>query len=491
MATLATLATYEPVIGLEVHAELETHSKMFCGCAVVDSTTAPVNTVVCPICLGMPGMLPVINKQAIEFAIMVGLALHCEIALFNQFARKSYFYPDLPKGYQISQYGLPLARNGWIDIDLPNGQTKRIGVRRAHLEEDTGKSTHVGAASLMDFNRSGVPLLEIVSEPDIRSPEEAEAYARKLRAILQYLGVNSGDMSKGVLRFEANVSVRPVGSNELRTRTEVKNLNSIRSMTRASEFEISRHSKTYDQGGTIKQATMGWDEVRQATVVQRIKENEDDYRYFPEPDLPIVEISREWVAQVRAKLPELPDAKRDRLMASGLSRYDASVLVAESAISSYFEAVVAAGAEPKKVANWVINEIFRLMNKAGLERELINLIKVTPNALASLIKLVDTGAITNNAAKSVLETLFTEGGDPAEIVKTRGLAQVSDENPIREKVLSVLDASPKEVQRFLNGEEKVAKLLMGSVMREVGKGANPQVVQKVLNEELLARKVAK
>lgn len=491
MATLATLATYEPVIGLEVHAELETHSKMFCGCAVVDSTTAPVNTVVCPICLGMPGMLPVINKQAIEFAIMVGLALHCEIALFNQFARKSYFYPDLPKGYQISQYGLPLARNGWIDIDLPNGQTKRIGVRRAHLEEDTGKSTHVGAASLMDFNRSGVPLLEIVSEPDIRSPEEAEAYARKLRAILQYLGVNSGDMSKGVLRFEANVSVRPVGSNELRTRTEVKNLNSIRSMTRASEFEISRHSKTYDQGGTIKQATMGWDEVRQATVVQRIKENEDDYRYFPEPDLPIVEISREWVAQVRAKLPELPDAKRDRLMASGLSRYDASVLVAESAISSYFEAVVAAGAEPKKVANWVINEIFRLMNKAGLERELINLIKVTPNALASLIKLVDTGAITNNAAKSVLETLFTEGGDPAEIVKTRGLAQVSDENPIREKVLSVLDASPKEVQRFLNGEEKVAKLLMGSVMREVGKVANPQVVQKVLNEELLARKVAK
>ncbi len=482
------MTTYEPVIGLEVHAELETHSKMFCGCAVVDSTTAAPNSVVCPICLGMPGMLPVINKQAVEFAIMVGLALNCQIEPINQFARKSYFYPDLPKGYQTSQYGLPIARNGWIDIDLPDGKTKRIRVRRAHLEEDTGKSTHVGSTSLMDFNRSGVPLLEIVSEPDIQTPEEAEAYARKLRAILQYLGVNSGDMSKGVLRFEANISVRPVGSSELRTRTEVKNLNSIRSMTRASEHEITRQSKVYTVGGTVQQATLGWDELRQATVVQRVKENEDDYRYFPEPDLPILEISREWVDQIRAKLPELPDAKRDRLMAAGLSRYDASVLVAESAISHYFEATVASGADGKKVANWVINEIFRLMNKAGLEREAINQIKVSPNALASLIKLVDAGIITNNAAKTVLETLFAEGGDPAEIVKTQGLAQVSDEAPIREKVLSVLNASPKEVQRFLNGEEKVAKLLMGTVMREVGKGANPQVVQKVLNDELVARK---
>ncbi len=482
------MAIYEPVIGLEVHAELETHSKMFCGCAVVDSTTAEPNTVVCPVCLGMPGMLPVINKQAVEFAIMVGLALHCEIRPLNQFARKSYFYPDLPKGYQISQYSLPLAVNGWLEIDLPDGATKRIGVRRAHLEEDTGKSMHVGAASLMDFNRSGVPLLEIVSEPDIRTPEEAEAYARKLRAILQYLGVNNGDMSKGVLRFESNVSVRPTGSAEFRTRTEVKNLNSIRSLVRASDYEIARHSQIYDRGGTIKQATMGWDELRQSTVIQRVKENEDDYRYFPEPDLPILEISREWVEQIRARLPELPDAKRDRLMALGLSRYEASVLVAESAISHYFDAAVAQSADPKKVANWIINELFRLMNKSGMERESIGLTLVTPNALAGLLKLVDSGTITNHAAKAVLETLYSEGGDPSEIVKARGLALVSDEAPIRAKVLSVLDASPKEVERYLNGEEKVAKLLMGTVMREVGKGGSPQVVQKVLIEELEARK---
>jgi len=482
------MTTYEPVIGLEVHAELETHSKMFCGCAVVDSTTAAPNTVVCPVCLGMPGMLPVINKQAIEFAMRVGLALNCEITPINQFARKSYFYPDLPKGYQISQYALPLAIKGWLEIDLPGGTTKRIGIRRAHLEEDTGKSTHIGSTSLMDFNRSGVPLLEIVSEPELRSPEEAEAYARKLRAILQYLGVNSGDMSKGVLRFEANISVRPTGSTEFRTRTEVKNLNSIRSMARASEFEIKRQGVAYDRGESIKQATMGWDEVRQSTVVQRIKENEDDYRYFPEPDLPIVEIKREWVEQVRVHLPELPDAKRDRLMAIGLSRYDASVLVAESAISHYFEATVAHGVDPKQVANWIINNLFKLMNKSGLEREDVSLTRVTPEAFADLIKLVDSGTINSNTAKTVFEALYNEGGNPAAIVAARGLAQVSDEGLIREKVQAILDANPTEVARFAAGEEKVAKLLMGQVMREVGKGGNPQVIQKVLTEALNARK---
>ncbi|HVO41393.1 MAG TPA: Asp-tRNA(Asn)/Glu-tRNA(Gln) amidotransferase subunit GatB, partial [Aggregatilineales bacterium] len=336
--------SYEPVIGLEVHAELETKSKMFCGCAVVDSTTAEPNTVVCPICLGMPGTLPVINKQAVEFAAMVGLALHCEITPINQFARKSYFYPDLPKGYQISQYELPLAINGYIDIDLPDGSTRRIRVRRVHLEEDTGKLTHVDGSSLVDFNRSGVPLLEIVSEPDIHSPEEAEAYARKLRSILQYLGVNSGDMSKGVLRFEANVSVRPVGSSEFRTRTEVKNLNSIRSMQRACEFEITRQSKVYEQGGVVKQATLGWDEARQVTVEQRSKESAHDYRYFPEPDLPPLHIRRESVEAIGARLPELPDAKRDRLIKLGLTRYDASALVAERAVADYFEKVIASGA---------------------------------------------------------------------------------------------------------------------------------------------------
>jgi aspartyl-tRNA(Asn)/glutamyl-tRNA(Gln) amidotransferase subunit B len=479
---------YEAVIGLEVHAELETHSKMFCGCAVVDSTTAAPNTVVCPVCLGMPGMLPVINRRAVEYAMKVGLALHCSIAPVSQFARKSYFYPDLPKGYQISQYGLPLSLTGWLDIDLADGSTKRIGVRRAHLEEDTGKSMHVGATSLIDFNRSGVPLLEIVSEPDLRTPEEAEGYARKLRAILQYLGVNNGDMSKGVLRFEANVSVRPVGSNELRTRTEIKNLNSIRTLTRASEYEISRQIKVYEQGGKIQQATLGWDDVRQVTVIQRVKENEDDYRYFPEPDLPLVEVHSDWVEVVRAGLPELPDAKRDRLIALGLSQYEASVLVAEQAISQYFEAAVSAGAEPKKVANWVINDLFRRMNGAGLEREAVAQTNVTPTRLAALIKLIDDGVISTNAARSVFQNIYDDGGEPAAIVAARGLAQVSDEEPIREKVRGVLDVSPTEVARYTAGEEKVAKLLMGTVMRAVGKGGNPQVVQKVLIEELDARK---
>lgn len=483
------MATYEPVIGLEIHAELETKSKMFCGCAVVDSTTAEANTCVCPICLGMPGMLPVINKRALEMAMMVGLALNCEIAPVNQFARKSYFYPDLPKGYQISQYALPLARNGWVEIDLPDGATKKIRIRRAHLEEDTGKSTHVGQTSLMDFNRSGVPLLEIVTEPDIQSPEEAEAYARKIRSILQYLGVNSGDMSKGVLRLEANISVRPVGSSELRNRTEVKNLNSIRSLSRASAYEIVRHSKIYDEGGKVKQATMGWDETREVTVIQRVKENEDDYRYFPEPDLPVVEVSREWVATIKATLPELPDVKRDRLMAAGLSRYDATVLVAERSISDWFDKVIKAGAEPKKAANWIINEVFRLMNKAAIDREQIDTLKITPEALAALIKLVDTQTISNNAAKTVLDTLYEEGGDPAAIVAAKGLALVSDEGKIRTAVLKVLEASPKEVQRYLAGETKVAQLLMGTVMREVGRGGNPKVVLQLLTEELDKQKV--
>lgn len=481
---------YEPVIGLEVHAELETHTKMFCGCAVVDSTTAEPNTVVCPVCLGMPGMLPVINRRAVEYAIQVGLALHCQIAAVSQFARKSYFYPDLPKGYQISQYAMPLCYNGWLEIDLPGGgATKRIRIRRAHLEEDTGKSTHVGSTSLIDFNRSGVPLLEIVSEPDLCSPEEAEAYARKLRTILQYLGVNNGDMSKGILRFEANVSVRPVGSLELRTRTEIKNLNSIRSLIRASEHEIVRQSKAYERGETIKQATLGWDDARQVTLIQRVKENEDDYRYFPEPDLPLLTVTPEWVEQIRAELPELPDAKRDRLMTLGLNRYDASVLTADRAISQYFEAAVGCGAEPKKVANWVINDLFRLMNKSGLEREGVGQTKVTPEGLAALIKLTDEGTVTVNAARLVFEALYADGGDPAAIVQAQGLAQVSDEGMIREKVRAMLDANLTEVGRYSAGEEKVAKLLMGQAMRAVGKGGNPQVVQKVLLDELEARKV--
>jgi aspartyl-tRNA(Asn)/glutamyl-tRNA(Gln) amidotransferase subunit B len=483
------MTTYEPVIGLEVHAELETVSKMFCSCAVVDSTSAPPNTYVCPVCLGMPGVLPVVNRQAVEFALMVGLALHCEIPEFNQFARKSYFYPDLPKGYQISQYEYPLAINGWLEIDLPDGSTKRIRIRRAHLEEDTGKLTHVNEHSLVDLNRAGVPLLEIVSEADMHSAEEAEAYARKLRAILQYLGVNSGDMSKGVLRFESNVSVRPVGSDELRTRTEVKNLNSIRSLARATDYEIERQSKVWDSGDRVRQATLGWDDARQVTVLQRVKESAEDYRYFPEPDIPIVEIEREWVEQVRAKLPELPDAKRDRFMRDfGLSRYDASVLVAERAVADYYEGTVKAGGDPKHVANYIIGDVFRQMNGEGRKLEDIGGIKLTPAILAQLISLIQKGVINHVVAKKLVETIYTEGGDPAKLVEERGLGQVSDESVISSAVATVLDENPGEVARYLAGEEKVVKFLMGQVMRALKGKGEAQTVQRVLTEQIEARR---
>ncbi|MBN1967573.1 MAG: Asp-tRNA(Asn)/Glu-tRNA(Gln) amidotransferase subunit GatB [Anaerolineae bacterium] len=484
------MPAYEPVIGLEVHAELETRSKMFCGCAVVDSTSAAPNTVVCPVCLGMPGVLPVVNRQAVEFGLMVGLALHCEIPPFNQFARKSYFYPDLPKGYQISQYDYPLAVNGWLEIDLPDGTSRRIGIRRAHLEEDTGKLTHVDGHSLVDLNRAGVPLLEIVSEAELRSAEETEAYARKLRAILQYLGVNSGDMSKGVLRFEANVSVRPVGSDEFRTRTEIKNLNSIRSLARATAYEIERQTHLYETGGTVRQATMGWDDARQVTVVQRVKESSEDYRYFPEPDLPVLEISREWVETVRDHLPELPDDRRNRFMnALGLSYYDASVLVAERAVADYFEAALAAGGDAKQVANTIIGDVFRQMNLEGREREDIGAIKLTPQALAELVILVQAGTINHGVAKKLIETLYAEGGSPARLVEERGLAQVSDASVLGAAVAVVLDENPDEVARYLAGEEKVIKFLMGKVMRAMHGKADAQAVQRLLAEQLEERRV--
>ncbi len=483
------MPAYEPVIGLEVHAELETVSKMFCACAVVDSTSATPNTVVCPVCLGMPGVLPVINAQAVEFGLRVGLALNCTIPEFNQFDRKSYFYPDLPKGYQISQYQYPLAVNGWLEIDLPDGSTKRIRIRRAHLEEDTGKLTHVNAHSLVDLNRAGVPLLEIVTEADLHSAEEVEAYARKLRAILRYLGVNSGDMSKGVLRMEPNISVRPVGSDELRTRTEVKNLNSIRSLARSTGFEIERQIQVYETGGQVRQATMGWDEARQVTVLQRVKESADDYRYFPEPDLPILEISREWVEEVRAILPELPDAKRDRFIrAFGLSPYDASVLVSDQAVADYFEEAFKAGGDPKQLANYIIGEIFRQMNDEGRDRETIRSIKLTPHALADLVTLVQNGTINHNTAKQLLVTLYTEGGDPKTLVQEKGLAQVSDESVLVEAVAAVLDEHPDEVARYLGGEEKVVKFLMGMVMRSLKGRGDAQAVQRLLSEQLETRR---
>jgi aspartyl-tRNA(Asn)/glutamyl-tRNA(Gln) amidotransferase subunit B len=361
---------YEPVIGLEVHAQIHTRSKMFCPCPVVEDTgDLDPNTYVCPVCTAMPGVLPVINKRVIEIAVMTGLALDCEVPPVNRFARKSYFYPDLPKNYQISQYELPLCVNGYLDIET-EGSPKRIRIRRAHQEEDTGKLYHVGAGvSHVDLNRAGVPLLEIVTEPDMRSVEEVVAYATKLRTILVYLGVSSGDMEKGMMRFEANISVRPVGTDQMNPRHEIKNLNSFRALARSTAYEIEDQIATMEAGGTVVQQTMGWNEVREVTVPQRGKEHAHDYRYFPEPDLPPLEISREWVEELRARLPELPDAKKARFIhAYELPEYDANLLVEDCAVAGYYEAAVAAARQvtPKVVANWVTGELFRQMKERNV-----------------------------------------------------------------------------------------------------------------------------
>lgn len=484
---------WKPVIGLEIHAELLTASKMFSACPVVDSVEAPPNSAVDPVSLGLPGTLPVLNARAVEFGLMVGLALNCEIPPINQFARKSYFYPDLPKGYQISQYDRPLAINGWLDVDVTpeagEPYTKRIRIRRAHLEEDTGKLTHVGGASLVDYNRAGVPLLEIVTEPDINSAEEAEAFGRKLRAILQYLGVNNGDMSKGVLRMEPNISVMHSSDTAFRTRTEVKNLNSIRNVYRAIKAEVERQIRLYESGDTVRQATLGWDDVRQRLVIQRYKERADEYRYFPEPDLPVLEISREQVEEVRARLPELPDRKRERFAREfGLTPYDASVLVMDQAIAHYYEAVLAEGANPKSAANWILGGLFSLMNANDVPREEIEQTRISPRQFAALVRLVDEGRLNKGAATSVLSIMWAEGGDPAQIMEARGLAQVSDSGAISAAVEQTLAANEALVQRYLNGEEKLFGALVGACMKTLAGKGDPKVVNDLLRRALAARR---
>lgn len=483
------MSVWKTIIGLEVHAELLTESKMFSACPVVDSVEAAPNSAVDALSLGLPGTLPVVNAQAVDYGMMVGLALNCAIPPINQFARKSYFYPDLPKGYQISQYDRPLAVDGYLDIEYGEGLTKRIRVRRAHLEEDTGKLTHLGdGSSLVDYNRAGVPLLEIVTEPDIFSSEEAEAYARKLRALLQYLGVNHGDMSKGVLRFEANVSVMHEGDSGYRNRREIKNLNSIRSMVRAIDAEVAWQIRQYESGGEVKPATLGWDEANNKILVQRYKERADEYRYFPEPDLPIIEVSREWVERVRASLPELPEAKQARYIAHGLSAYEARRLTEDRAISDYFEGVIAAGASAKQAANWMLGALFRQMNEASTGYDQIAGIGITPQRLAALIDLVQRGTINNNTANSVLTQMWETGKDAPTLVKELGLEQVSDEGAIREVVRGVLDGAAAIVADYLSGKEKLFQALFGQCMKAMQGKGNPQAIQAVLKEELEARR---
>jgi len=486
---------YEPVIGVEVHAELQTVSKMFCACPVVDVTTAEPNSAVCPVCAGMPGVLPVANERAVEYGLRVALALDCAVNYTSLFARKNYFYPDLPKGYQISQYEMPLARNGRLPVLLPGEKGGRplerlIRIRRVHLEEDTGKLTHVGRDggqteySLIDLNRAGVPLLEIVTEPDLHSAQEVAAYAETLRSLLRYLGVNSGDMQKGMLRIEPNISVRPVGTETFGTRVEIKNLNSFRALERATAFEIDRQIALLQRGEVVRQETRGWDEARELTFTQRVKEGEDDYRYFPEPDLPPLVLEPAWVETVRRSLPELPNARLRRLQEQyGLNAYDAGVLTAEKSTADYYEAAVRAVPEvsPKTVANWVTGELFGLLNEAGRE---IEDSPVTPDGLAGLLRLVAAGEINQNTGKAVLGEMFTSGKSAAEIVAERGLRQVSDSAQIAGLVERILAQHPEQTAEYLAGKESLFRWLFGQAMRAAGGRANPQVLQQELGQQL-------
>ncbi len=477
------MSKYEAVIGLEVHAELMTDSKMFCGAPVVDSVEAEPNVAVRPLCLGMPGTLPVANKQAIEYALKVALALNCDINKFNRFDRKNYFYPDLPKGYQISQLDHPIGVNGYVDVTLESGEVKHIRVRRVHMEEDTGKLTHMAdGTSLVDYNRAGVPLLEIVSEPDIHSAEVAHAYATHLRQILRYLEVNSGDLEKGVLRVEPNISIRPTGTDELNTRTEVKNLNSFRILYMASEYEIKRQTALIESGGSVVQETRGWNEERKSTFSQRIKEDAHDYRYFPDPDLPAIELDQSFIDAVRAGLPELPASKIERYQTEmGLGAADAKQLAAEKRTAIWFDAAVTAGGDPKAVANMLINNLSAMMNESG---QAIDDIAVTPDSLVGLLVQVEKGVINKNIAKEVLAEMFANGGSAASIIAAKGLAQVSDDGPIRDVISTILANNPNELAAYKAGKTKLRGFFVGQVMREMKGKANPAVVNQLLDEAL-------
>ena len=487
------LTKYELVVGMETHAQLLTRSKMFCRCAT-DYAGAPPNTRVCPICLGMPGMLPVINRAAVEATIKSGLALNCEIAKTAVFARKNYTYPDLPKGYQITQFELPLAEHGYLDIELPDGSTERIRIRRAHLEEDTGRSVHEGIFSLVDLNRAGVPLMEIVTEADIHSADAAYAFLSKLRTILRYLGVNSGDMEKGALRCEPNISVRTLeqkARGEYGTKVEVKNLNSFRSVRAAIAYEMQRQIALIEQGGTVEQVNMGWDEANQRTVLQRSKESSHDYRYFPEPDLPPLVISREWVDAIRATLPELPDAKQTRYVEQwGLRPIEAETLISEALVAHFFEQAVAAYGEatgqPQRVANWITSELFRLLYADGEGQDLrqIATVKVRPEQLAALLKLIDSKVVNPNTGKKVLEIMYATGDDPQTIVTREGLAMVSDTSVIDDAINAIFADNAGELERYRGGEEKLFGFFMGQVMRATKGKADPNAARDRLKELL-------
>jgi len=486
---------FETIIGLEVHAQLKTESKMYCRCST-DYANTPPNTHVCPVCLGMPGVLPVINQQAIDYTAMTALALNCTISEYTKFDRKNYPYPDLMKGYQISQYDAPIGLDGWLNIEV-DGNQKRVGITRVHLEEDVAKLLHRTSAdgeaySLVDVNRSGVPLMEIVGEPDLRSPEEARQYLIKLHGILRYLGVSTANMEEGSFRCDANISIRADDNAETTAKVEVKNMNSFRAVFQALEYEDKRQRKAVEQGKRLVQETRGWVEEKEKTVSQRSKEYAHDYRYFPEPDLPPLVIGREWVEEIRAKLPELPEARRDRFMSEyGLSLYNADLLTGSREMADYEEDFLKTSKpdnlslteRAKLGSNWILGEVSRILNANNIDitdfRE-----KVSPERLAGLVVINAQGTINTATAKSVLEEMFGTGKSPDDIIKEQGLSQISDTQEIEETISQVIADSPKALADFKAGKETALKFLVGQVMKATKGRANPKLANDLLKKTL-------
>ena len=493
--TTTTATRYETVIGLEVHVQLTTQRKMFCDCSA-DYADAPPNTHVCPVCMALPGVLPVTNRRAVEYTVMTGLALHCDIPSFAKFDRKNYPYPDLLKGYQISQYDLPLTRDGWLEIEVEGQAPRRVGITRAHLEEDTARLTHktdqAGESySLIDMNRAGVPLMEIVSEPDMRSPEEARAYLVKLRQILRYIGVSKANMEEGNFRCDANVSLRPEGSNEFGSKVEIKNMNSFRAVYNALLFEVARQTRALDEGERIPQETRGWVEAEGRTVSQRSKEEANDYRYFPEPDLPPVALGIDEVAAIRERLPELPDEKLRRFLNDyGLALFEANLLTETTARADYFERAVAcadaADAEARRsiarrIGNWIVRDFTEALKDSDLD---ITDSRVSPESLCAMIALVENGTISNTIAQSVFKEMFATGKAPADVVRELGLEQISGADELGSIVDGVIEKHAKPVADYQAGKQEALKFLVGMAMRETRGRANPATLTEILKAKL-------
>ncbi|MGE4283615.1 MAG: Asp-tRNA(Asn)/Glu-tRNA(Gln) amidotransferase subunit GatB [Clostridia bacterium] len=473
--------TYETVMGLEVHVELSTKTKIFCDCTT--EFGGEVNTHCCPICVGMPGVLPVLNKKVVDYAIKAGLATNCEITQYGKQDRKNYFYPDLPKAYQISQYDLPVCKNGYIDIEI-NGEKKRIGITRIHIEEDAGKLIHDewGTGSLIDYNRCGVPLIEIVTEPDMRTPEEARVLLETLKSVLQYIDVSDCKMQEGSLRCDINLSIRPFGQKEFGTRTEMKNVNSFRAAVRAMEYETKRQIELVESGGKVEQETRRWDDVKAMSYAMRSKEEAHDYRYFPDPDLVPIVISDEWIEEIRETIPELPNAKRMRYIGEyGLPEYDASIITSSRTLAQFFEECVDQGSNAKTVSNWFMGDVLRILKERNMEPEEV---PFSAQYMSKLISLIEKGTINASAAKKVLEAMFDDVKDPEEIVKERGLVQISDESQLVEIVKKIIEDNPQSVADYKAGKEKAIGFLVGQSMKASRGKANPQVINKILKELL-------